>query len=330
MDELRRIHDAERLGAFAAKWYADSRPASRRLLKQYLARPLNAYRHEALFKRLFKLAERAEDDELMAHFLAALDRSVRRVLRRREYYDGDALQTRTEDSLCVPLGTVMPRPDKQRILSALRPRAPLSAALLIDTARMRLFSVHTRNYLRRRAWRYFRRLGKEHPERYAPAVVEALLQYTDDDVSDGLALLDNWRLMHALFHAPPVLQAKASGWTLAQGRSLAELTAAPAFEPLWQASAEPLLTLLQKAQCRPVRQWTVQMLRRHHPRALVEMPFSGLLELLAHEDAELSQLAAESLPYSSALGRLTVDEWLARPEVGAQLRSELQALLENR
>src|SRR3990170_2935719 len=63
VDELRAIGDADALGAFAARWYADTRSASRRLLLAYLERPLNAYRHEALVKRLFKLAEGAGDDE---------------------------------------------------------------------------------------------------------------------------------------------------------------------------------------------------------------------------------------------------------------------------
>src|SRR5262245_31377322 len=69
VDELRRVHDADRLGAFAARWYADQRPLSRKLLLDYLARPLNAYRHEALVKRLFKLAEQTGDDEVLGHFL---------------------------------------------------------------------------------------------------------------------------------------------------------------------------------------------------------------------------------------------------------------------
>ena len=47
VDELRRSDDAERLGSFAATWYADRRPESRRLLLDYLNRPLNAFRHEA-------------------------------------------------------------------------------------------------------------------------------------------------------------------------------------------------------------------------------------------------------------------------------------------
>ena len=70
VDELRRITDADRLGDFAARWYQDQRPASRRLLLEYLKRPLNALRHEALVKRLFKLAEKAEDDEVIRALVA--------------------------------------------------------------------------------------------------------------------------------------------------------------------------------------------------------------------------------------------------------------------
>src|SRR5262245_18169491 len=76
--ELRKVHDAERLGQFAARWLADSRPAARQMLFEYLSLPLNAFRHEALVKRLFKGAEKAGDDELMGAFLVALDRSLRR------------------------------------------------------------------------------------------------------------------------------------------------------------------------------------------------------------------------------------------------------------
>src|SRR5436305_596235 len=76
--ELRRVHWAGRLGDFAARWFADRRPFARAALFDYLSRPLNCYRHEPLVKRLFKLAERADDDELMGAFLAALDRTIRR------------------------------------------------------------------------------------------------------------------------------------------------------------------------------------------------------------------------------------------------------------
>src|SRR5690242_5207793 len=81
VDELRRVHFADRLGDFAARWRADPRPFARAALFDYLSRPLSFYRHEPLVKRLFKLAERAGDDELMGAFLVAFDRSIRRVRR---------------------------------------------------------------------------------------------------------------------------------------------------------------------------------------------------------------------------------------------------------
>jgi len=86
VDELRRVHDADFLGGFAARWFADRRPEARRMLCDYLSRPLNAYRHEVLVKRLFKLAEATTDDEIMGCFLVLFDRSLRRVKRMRRRY----------------------------------------------------------------------------------------------------------------------------------------------------------------------------------------------------------------------------------------------------
>src|SRR5947209_12377338 len=85
--ELRRCVEADRLATFASRWFADSRPSARQFLLDYLDRPLNAYRHEPLVKRLFKLAEAAGDDEVMARFLVLFDRSVRRARRTRRRYE---------------------------------------------------------------------------------------------------------------------------------------------------------------------------------------------------------------------------------------------------
>src|SRR3954454_9327522 len=75
VEQVRGFDDADRLKTFAATWHADSRLQARRLLLDYLDQPLNAYRHEPLVKRLFKLAEAAGDDEVMGRFLVQLDRS---------------------------------------------------------------------------------------------------------------------------------------------------------------------------------------------------------------------------------------------------------------
>src|SRR5579872_4384184 len=192
LPELRSVHAPEQLGAFAAKWYADKRPFARQAIKDYLSLPLNCYRHEPLVKRLFKLVEAAKDDELMGAFLVAFDRSIRRVrksITRSKYehftnreaaevavrtwetmgfqnvtinsYGGGrvyAYASKPEEVVVMPNNT-MPRPGERH-----RKRAEK----LNDWQRQRLerkhvlFSLPTRRYLRRRAWRYFREIGRAH------------------------------------------------------------------------------------------------------------------------------------------------------------------------
>src|SRR5438270_10146970 len=55
-----------------------------------------AYRLEALVKRLFKLAEAAGDDELMARFLVGFDRSVRRAAGERPHFESRDVETERE------------------------------------------------------------------------------------------------------------------------------------------------------------------------------------------------------------------------------------------
>jgi hypothetical protein len=252
---IRTVTDADRLGAFAARWYGDPRPEARRMLLEYLDLPLNAFRHEALVKRLFKLAWQANDDQVLAHFMVLFDRSIRRTRKSRWQR---RLRT-TAETLQVPGGTTMWRPP-----ATYKGPYALNDWQRQSLAKRRLFSLATRRYLRRRAWRSFRLLGKSHPERYVPGLLHALKCYRDEDVSDGIALLDNWGLVHALFHHSPVLQSPPRGWLPAPGRSLRDLEAAPMYESLWLAEPRALLELVREARCRPVRQWALHLIRRNH------------------------------------------------------------------
>ncbi len=376
VDELRQYTDSDRLGKFALKWYADQRPSSRRFLLDYLGRPLNAFRHEPLVKRLFKAAEKAGDDQLMARFLVLFDRSIRRAVKKKRHHESARFDNReaakamvnqwnsqgfenanfnegtglpfqrnrffvwgiwTEDKIQVSRDTTMPRgktfpyrnprtgeklgrPDFAGILQTIGDRAargssellaPLSEKQQTKLGKLRLFSVHTRHYLRRRTWRYFRRLGTKSPERYVRAVCESLKLYQDPDVASGLELIDNWGLVHILFHFSPALEAKPHGWTRAESHTLAELQPAPIFEKLWQAEPATLIGLLKEARCRPVRQWAIRLIRRDPVHILAGMPVDELLALLAHEDAEVVSLAAEALRQRPDLQSLSPERWLA-------------------
>jgi hypothetical protein len=347
VEALRAFHDAETLAGFAARWSRDQRPAARRFLLEYLDRPLNAFRHEPLIKRLFKHAEAAGDDELMARFLVLFDRSMRREEYRRTHYEGHTARTPAEAEALVarwqslgyenidswpdargqvrvygrwyepglrtPFGTTMPR-DKG--FGKLLDGAAIPARTRQRFARLRLFSAATRHYLRRRAWRYFRRLGRTDPGRYLRAVSLAVVRYADEDVSSGLALIDNWGLIHILFHRSPVLMARPAGWVPAEGRTLGELTPAPIYQALWENEPRAIVDVLIAASCRPVRQWAIQMIRRHDTaRATIRL--DELLTLLGHEDPDVVAFAAECLKEAKGLEDLDLPRWLELVETAS-------------
>ena len=367
VDEIRRIVDAEALGDFAGRWYADTRTASRRLLLAYLDRPLNAFRHEALIKRLFKLAEAAGDDQVMGRFAVALDRSVRRKLvnaRKVEWRQVDGEEAAkalervwkglphtevsyygrgrrynvwrhwTQQEIRTPRDTVMPRGKQQDFydqrgikqsvadwivrlqLTQGRYKDPdqIPDAVRAKLERYRLFSTPTRNYLRRRCWRYFRKLGKEHPGRYVPAVAEMLNRYQDHDAADSLALLDNWSLMHILFHESPAIEARVTGWRTAEGRSLSELEPSPIYPNLWAEAPRALFELLGRAKARPVRRWALGMIMRNQGAVLRVVSLEDWLSLIVHEDDEIASLAADSLRDNPGLAGIDATFWLELAE----------------
>jgi hypothetical protein len=384
VDRLRSVVDADALGQFAERWYANPSPNARRLLLAYLERPLNAYRHEALVKRLFKRAEAAGDDAVMARFLVGFDRSIRRVQRvryRHEYrrfetpeeaarlraqYDwvsiwetgpsaerflpsvsgsGQFLATVSwnESHLTISGGTTMPRGtttdhvfgyDYSTMLPK-RVKAPdWVGQLKLDPnryhegiepseeqrkklERFHLFATPTRHYMRRRAWRYFRRLGKTHPERYVSAISEALTRYEDTDVNSGLALIDNWGLIHTLFHHSSVLVSRPRGWMPAADRSLSELEPAPIYEKLWRSAPRAVFDLIVHARCRPVRQWGIRMLRREWDATRGLIRIEEIVGLLGHDDAEVVEFAVEWLRGAGDVSSVPPERWLAIAEVAS-------------
>jgi hypothetical protein len=175
------------------------------------------------------------------------------------------------------------------------------------------FHYHTLYYLRRRAWRYFRRMGFQRPDDYVKAIAPGLVRYTDEHLQSGTNLLDSWGLVHALFGKHPALDlTDASHVNLKPDRDLAELTPAPYFLPLWQRdTAVPvLLMLVGTAKSRVVRVWAMDMLRRQHGRRLPGVNLDALLLLFNHDDEEVQQFAAELLEAMPDLDLVPLDQWL--------------------
>ncbi len=314
VDAVRLCVNADALATFADTWWKDTRIEAKRLLFGYLERPLNSPRHEPLVKRIFKFAEAAGDDAVMARFLVGFDRTIRRRRATKEKYNSRRRQYEQYEAVVTPSDTTLPRDDHHYKSQWYNP------ATATFTKGKWLFSPPTRNYLRRRAWRYFRRLGRKQPDRYIPAVCTALKFYTDADVPDGLALLDNWGLVHILFHHSPTIEAKPTGWRVAAGGTLSRLQPDPMFRKLWLRSPEPIFDLLVNAKARPVSMWALQMLRRNFPDRLAKLTIPELLAWVISPNSVLNELAIELLETRGGLESVSIEEWLrlteeARPDL---------------
>src|SRR4051812_9637460 len=112
VDAIRLRVNAPALATFAETWFTDARVEARKLLFAYLERPFNSPRHEPLVKRLFKFAEAAGDDAVMARFLAGFDRTIRRRRTTKERYNYRRRENEQYESVITPGNTVLSRDDR--------------------------------------------------------------------------------------------------------------------------------------------------------------------------------------------------------------------------
>lgn len=340
--ELRRMHDPERLGKFASRWIADTRPFARQAMLDYLAMPLNCYRHEPLVKRLFKLAEAAKDDELMGAFLVAFDRSIRRRRKILVQTHSQQFPTRAAAETAIRQwekdgfqnASIYAGPKSKSFGAyAFRAREADQAArnkMPVPRGSMKkaihhnnylvgrlernriLFSLPTRRYLRRRAWRYFRLLANLDSTRYLKAATNFLMQYRDDDIDSPTHLLDNWGLVHAFFHNCPAVTRPAKGCDFVPGKGLSDLTFAPYLAESWKLSPDLLLKMLVEAKCRTVRLFAVRQLGPTLCDTLAKQSVATLLKIADHEDPEVSAFGMALLESTPYFEQVSINEWLDR------------------
>ena len=294
--EIRRVTAGGKLAALAGKWAADPRPWARRAQLAYIDDGCDRPEHKGLVKRLFKRAEAAADDELMAHFMVAFDGLGGRLLVHASSHSTD-LALRGDP--LIPSRIPKPRPQPGR--AAATPPPPLPNPR---------FSRATRTYLARRAYRYFRYLGFRAPARYGAALRLALPLYRDDRLDTPARFLDAWGLLHALYHRSPVLAAMPHAFRLAADSTLAALAPAPHFPAVWQGVFQELYAMLLAARSQPVRAWTVAWLRAHYATELAALSVAQVTALVTAPYAELQVLGAELLRRVPGLETLPLATWL--------------------
>lgn len=305
LPSLRECRDDRLLAKVADRMVLDQRPWVRDTVLAYLDQPLDRPGHHPLVKRLFKHFERVGDREVMARFLVAFDRAVRRRVVNRTRWDPASRSVVPTVEVVLPKAALLPaHPARHAKAKRIRPqrRVPEGAPL---------FSLATRLYLRRRAWRFFRRLGYRDPGGYVAAVASALARYSDGDLSGGHDLLESWGLASALFRHSRALRFTGTWITVADGCSLADLQPAPRFARLWKdaAAAPHLIGLACDAGSRLVRTWSQDLLRAEHPTALVALPMVALRRFFdsAHEDVRV--LGLELFRNHPAVADLALADW---------------------
>ena len=283
LPEVLASESGRHLRALAPRWYEDQRPFARQALLRYIDQGCDLPHHRGLVKGLFKLAEKAGDDEAMGHFLAAFDKLGRRHLKKR---------SRWSDEMVLAEDKTIPD------------------ALGDREARAPHFSRRTRRYLARRAFRYFRLIARQDPERYGRVIRDALRVYTDAQLQKPEQLLDSWGLLNALYWGCEVIVRHPSGAKVAEGRSLAELYPAPFCVEAWKGKVDETLGLVESAPSRTVRAFAAAFLRRDEQAALKGIGVDRLRALCHSPHEEALALAAELFDSARGLENLPLEAWL--------------------
>ena len=340
--ELRHVHFADRLGGFASRWIADQRPFARQALFEYLSLPLNCYRHEPLVKRLFKLAEKAGDDELMRrvpHGVRSHDpprqteadtlqapvvsdsdsgratspeMGGRRLFARPGQWGGESiLRLRLEAGRSRRHAGEYPDAPAGRIGPQEESTHPRLHAAALREAIPTLLASHA-PLSAPPGLALLPRIGKSNPERYLRAAAGFLSRYTDSDTDSDIHLLDNWGFVHALFRYSPAPGVPGAGWEFAPGKTLADLAPAPRFEAAWACAPGGRLRVAaegERSNGPPVGRPDAAA----HHAILARVPARGdLLRLADHDDSSLSDLGFDLLESAPNLESVPVEEWLKR------------------
>lgn len=290
VDEVLSLDAGKKLKSLAERWYRDSRAFARRTLLLYIDDGCDKPHHRPLVKALFKLAEKARDDEVMAHFMVTFDHLVQRKLVEVEKYDWRQRQT-----------------VKKRVLKGDN-RYPARFGRRNDSAPH--FSAATRRYLQRRALRYFRDLGRKDPIRYGTAIRSALTLYRDEWLDKPERILDAWSLLHICYHGSPALNRDPHGIHVVSGHSLGELEPAPLHPRAWENVFEGILKMLTSARSRTVRVFGITLLKENYARDLEKLDVARLRPLIASPHEEVQTFGSDLLRNAKGLTSLSVADWL--------------------
>ncbi|MEM7675307.1 MAG: hypothetical protein AAF449_04800 [Myxococcota bacterium] len=284
------------LKRFGQKWIIDARPFARQSLLRYIGAGCDHPGHRPLVKKLFKEAEERQDDELMRHFMVAFDRLVTGLLS----FGKDQNELRWV-------------------------RKPSNSA--DDT-----FSMATRLYLQRRAYRYFRRIGYRSPERYVENMLAALKLYADSDTERPQHKLHRWSLFHVLYWQASIPRENRYGIALRRDVDVQSLGPAPRFADEWrrQTHVDGLIVLMAEAKNADVRAWVRAWLQSDPQRPTDAPALSRIWPLLNSPYIDAQEWAAELIADVPDISEQPLAIWVALLKLPNEPAAEAIARLAKR
>ena len=313
LSEWIKFRSPEIVAAYVQQWVTDPRPWARQQMIDYLAMELNFPGQELFVKRAYRHFESLRDHEMLGHFMVTFDRLVRRSRIAVPRWDRSTRELIQDEHLFArPNKTVIPETGRTGTYGTGKHQRTFPLPDIRNKPKNRLFRHRTRNFLRRRVWRYFRWLSYKNPAEYLVAISRALCIYTDAEFKLGENIIDNWSLMHACYSHSDALKFTAAHTNLAPGQSLATLSAAPYRAEIWQTAdgATHLIHLIGKAHSSLVRVWAMELLRRDHQQAISQIDMKILVSLLKHTDARVQEFASQLFRDHQGLASMTVSAWL--------------------
>ncbi|WP_020394991.1 BRCT domain-containing protein [Thiolinea disciformis] len=139
-----------------------------------------------------------------------------------------------------------------------------------DMATKPEFSLATLFYIRRRAWRYLRKLGQTLPAVYPEAATHFLAAYTDDTPWQ-----QTWIANHIFYHETQAYGAAQFGYVSPKTNLLEKR----AFKATWQRSPEPLLRLLSMARAEYIRKFACDALKSDFAVILRDVNAQWIIDL---------------------------------------------------
>jgi hypothetical protein len=321
--------DGDVLRDLAGEWSMDTRAWAEEVQLRYIDAALSCPSHEQLFRSLFRHAESVHQHRVMAQFLVALDRVVRRqrvVVRRQD----DNFHVTEEVLRAISNRSVTSAGPFLRQTQHPATGQPIQQVVsrISNGDGNRLFTQKTRTYLRRRTWAYFRRLSETNINSYVTFVGTALRQYSDDDLATGENIIDHWCLMHICFADSPVLSFGISHISVVSDSQLNDLEPSPWMKEIWESphARQLLIQLAAESKSRLIRWWASTLHRRQATDVTdcEDFKAGNLIELLGHPSTGI-RTAVQQWANTDALDESALSEGCClvhvtdRPDVFARV-----------